>query len=415
MSRRLTFLIVVGMVLGLVVGAICHAELTAPGAAEAAAKGLGLVTTVFLRLVRMIIAPLVLATLIPGIAQMGAAAAIGRVGIKTVGWFLGASLVSLLIGLWMASLLTPGAGLHLPIPPADATSGVAHAISLEDFLIKVFPNSVADAMARNEILQIVVFSIFAGIALGALRERSATLLAVLEQVGAMMLKVTGYVMLLAPLAVFAAIAATVTTHGLGIVKTYGAFVGSFYLSLLILWAALIAAALLVVGRPFGTLLRSLREPLLLAFSTATSEAAYPLTLERLESFGISKRVAGFVLPLGYSFNLDGSMMYCTFATLFLAQAYGIELSIGQRITMVAILLVTSKGIAGVPRASLVVIAATLAYMRIPEAGLLLILGVDQFLDMGRSATNVLGNSVAAAVVAHSEGELTLPVPDLRPA
>jgi Na+/H+-dicarboxylate symporter len=264
---------------------------------------------------------------------------------------------------------------------------------------------VVDAMARNEILQIVVFSVFAGVAIASVKDKALGVVALLEQMAVVMLKVTGYVMMLAPLAVFAALTATITTEGLGILRTYAAFVGSFYAALGLLWAVLAGGAFLVLGRRVLQLLKGVRQPTLLAFSTASSEAAYPQTLFALESFGVSNRVASFVLPLGYSFNLDGSSMYTTFATLFIAQAYGIELSFAQQLVMVLILMLTSKGIAGVPRASLVVIAATLTYFDIPAAGLLLILGVDHFLDMGRSATNVVGNSIAAAVVAKWEGQL----------
>lgn len=403
MARGFTLLILLGMVLGLVVGAVCHQALDA-AAIKTLAANLGLVTDVFLRLIKMIIAPLVFSTLISGVAHMGDAKSIGRVGAKTIGWFLAASVCSLIIGMIMVELLHPGRGLALPAPTATA-AGVQTSLSAREFLAHVFPASVVDAMAKNEILQIVVFSLFAGVALGSIGERAAGLVSLIEQIAQVMLKITGYVMKTAPIAVFAAVASTVATQGLGILVTFAAFVGGFYLSLAILWLLLFAASSVVIGRRAGKLFAAIRAPTLLAFSTASSEAAYPRTLEQLERFGVSNRVASFVLPLGYSFNLDGSMMYCTFASLFIAQAYGIDLSWSQRITMLLLLMVTSKGIAGVPRASLVVIAATLPYFHIPEAGLVLILGVDHFLDMGRSATNVIGNSVAAAAVAKWEGEL----------
>jgi Na+/H+-dicarboxylate symporter len=260
-------------------------------------------------------------------------------------------------------------------------------------------------MARNEILQIVVFSVFVGSAVAALDGKAPLLLTACEQAAAVMLKITSYVMVLAPLVVFAALASTIATSGLGIVLVYAKFIGGFYLSLGILWCVLLAASILAVGRRVGALTQTIREPMLLAFSTATSEAAYPYLLSGLQKFGVPRRIVSFVLPLGYSFNLDGSTMYCTFASLFIAQAYGIHLSIGQQITMMALLMITSKGIAGVPRASLVVIAATLPVFNLPEAGLLLIIGVDHLLDMGRSATNVVGNSVAAVIVARWEGKL----------
>ena len=405
MPRRFTLYIVAGMVLGLIAGWACHASLHDAAAQNDAAGYFSLLTDVFLRLIKMIIAPLVIATLIGGIAHMGDAASVGRVGLKTIGWFLTASIVSLIIGMTLATLLHLGSGLHLSVATVAGAPDVQSSLSLKDFMAHVFPSSVIDAMGKNEILQIVVFSIFAGVAMGALGDRVSGLLKLVEEIGHLMLKVTNYVMLFAPFAVFGAIASTVTTQGLGILATYAAFVGWFYFGLALLWALILLAGFLVIGPRVTTLFRSLREPLLLAFSTATSEAAYPQTLERLEAFGVSNRIASFVLPLGYSFNLDGSMMYCTFATLFIAQAYGIDLTLVQKATMLLVLMITSKGIAGVPRASLVVIAATLSYFKIPEAGLVLIIAVDHFLDMGRSTTNVLGNSIAASAVARWEGDL----------
>jgi Na+/H+-dicarboxylate symporter len=276
--------------------------------------------------------------------------------------------------------------------------------TLEDFVGHIFPSSIIDAMARNEILQIVVFSLFVGTAVATLDDKAPELLVLVDQIAAVMLKVTGFVMKLAPLAIFAALAATVTTEGVGILVTYAKFIGGFYLSLGILWALLLIAAVVFGGWKSIGLFPAIREPVLLAFSTASSEAAYPKTLQIVQQFGVSRRIVSFVLPLGYSFNLDGSMMYCTFATLFIAQAYGVHMSIAQQVVMLLILMITSKGIAGVPRASLVVIAATLTYFRLPAEGLALILGVDHLLDMGRSATNVVGNSVASVVVGRWEGE-----------
>ncbi len=406
MARRFTLYVVVAMLLGIAVGAACHATITDPAALKALGGYFAVATDAFLRLIKMIIAPLVFSTLCVGIAHMGDFGRLGRVGLRTLGWFLFASLVSLVLGILMVTALAPGAALALPVPAGDAQSGIAATgLTVRDFVAHLVPRSIAEAMAANEILQIVVFSVFFGVALAALGERARQLIEVIEQLAQVMLKVTGSVMLAAPVAVFAAIAAVVTTQGLAILLTYGRFIGGFYLSLATLWAVLFGLGFLVLGRRVGALARLIREPVLLAFSTASSEAAYPKTLEQLGRFGVAERTASFVLPLGYSFNLDGSMMYCTFATLFIAQAYGIALSLGQQLSMLLLLMVTSKGMAGVPRASLVVIAATLAHFHIPEAGLVLILAVDQFLDMGRSATNVVGNSVATAVVAKWEGEL----------
>jgi Na+/H+-dicarboxylate symporter len=413
LKRFLPALIAGAMILGVLTGYLINTQLS-PDDAKAAAGNLSIITDIFLRLIRMIIAPLVFSTLVVGIAHMEDSAAIGRVGVKTLGWFMLASLVSLTLGLIMVHLLQPGAGLALPPPEAQANVATT-GFSLKEFIAHLVPTSIFDAMARNEILQIVVFSVFVGSAVAALDGKAPMLLTACEQIAAVMLKITGYVMVMAPLVVFAALASTVATSGLGIVVTYAKFVGGFYFSLGLLWVVLLAFSFLAVGRRITALLQEIREPILLAFSTATSEAAYPYLLSGLPKFGIPRKIVSFVLPLGYSFNLDGSMMYCTFASLFIAQAYGIHLSIAQQITMLALLMVTSKGIAGVPRASLVVIAATLPVFHLPEAGLLLIIGVDHLLDMGRSATNVVGNSVAAVIVSRWEKQLSAPalVPDTQ--
>ena len=405
-KSKLTTWIFIGMVAGIFVGWLDHELLPTPEMAKTVAGYISLFTDIFLRLIKMIIAPLVFSTLVVGVAHMGDTAAIGRIGLKTMGWFITASFLSLVLGLVLVNLLQPGASLNLPLPDVNASSTLkTSSMSLKEFVTHLVPRSAFEAMANNEILQIVVFSLFFGIAAAAFGEKTKTMVTWIEELSHIMLKVTGYVMALAPIAVFAAMAAIVTTQGLGILWTYGKFMGQFYLGIVILWGLLALAGFLFLGPRIGRLISLIKEPILLAFSTASSEAAYPKTLEQLERFGASKKITSFVLPLGYSFNLDGSMMYCTFATLFIAQAYKIPLDLGQQFTMLLILMVTSKGMAGVPRASLVIIAATLAQFNIPEAGLLLILGIDQFLDMGRSATNVVGNSVATAVVAKWEGEL----------
>ncbi|MBM3514734.1 MAG: dicarboxylate/amino acid:cation symporter [Alphaproteobacteria bacterium] len=399
MRRGFTLQIVAGMVLGIVVGAVANQALADAAAAKAVAGYLSIVTDIFLRLIKMIIAPLVLSTLVTGIVHVGDSSSLGRLGVFTIGWFICASIVSLCLGLLLVNALEPGVGLGLPLPETGAEVAIkGTALTLKEFITHLVPRSFFEAMANTEILQIVVFSVFTGVALSAMGEAAKPIVDILDRVVAMTLLIVGYVMRFAPFAVFAAIAATVTIQGLGILVTYLKFVGGFYLALAILWAFLVAAGFVMLGPSVINLTRLIREPLLLSFSTASSEAAYPKTLEGLEKYGVPPRIASFVLPLGYSFNLDGSMMYCTFATVFIAQAYGIELSLAQEITMLLILMVTSKGMAGVPRASLVVIAATLAQFGIPEAGLLLILAVDQFLDMGRSATNVVGNAIATAVV-----------------
>ena len=411
MAKRLTRYILIALLLGIIAGWAINAAIDdgTPASAErlkSIADYLSIVTALFLRLIKMIIAPLVFSTLVAGIAHMGDVAALGRVGARSISWFILASLVSLTLGLVLVSVLQPGVGLNLPLPPATATSGVeTAAFNLKDFISHLVPASIFEAMSTNEILPIVIFSIFFGVALTAVGEKGKPIVRGVEALVRVMLQVTDYIMRFAPFAVFTAVASALAERGPQIIATLGKFVGSFYLGLFILWAVLIGAAFVIVGPRTRHLVRYIRDPVVLAFSTASSEAAYPRTLEALDRFGVPPRIASFVLPLGYSFNLDGSMMYMTFATIFIAQAYGIDLSIGQEITMLLVLMITSKGMAGVPRASLVVIAATMSMFRIPEAGLLLILAVDHFLDMGRSATNVVGNAVAASVVARWEGDL----------
>jgi Na+/H+-dicarboxylate symporter len=405
--NKLTAMILVSMLVGILTGHLYRSNVTDPAAITAFASNISILTDIFLRLIKMIIAPLVFSTLVVGIAKMGDSQTVGRVGIKAMAWFMTASLVSLALGLVMVNLLQPGVGLNLPLPDVAAKSGIsATAITLKDFITHAIPKSVVEAMATNEILQLVIFSLFFGVAAAGLGEKSKPVVDVMESIANIMLKVTGYVMNFAPFAVFGAITALIAKQGLGILLTYGTFVGEVYGSILILWVILLLMGSLFLGRRVLSLPKFIREPILLAFSTASSEAAYPKTLQGLKRFGCSEKISSFVLPVGYSFNLDGSMMYCTFATMFIAQAYGIEISISQQITMLLLLMVTSKGMAGVPRASLVVIAAAMAQFNIPEAGLLLLLGVDHFLDMARSATNVMGNAIASSVVAKLEGELT---------
>jgi len=406
--NRLTTWILVGLVLGIATGYVANTSLADP---KGFADIMSLVTTLFLRLIKMIIAPLVFSTLVVGIAKMGNAAEVGRIGVKALGWFIIASLLSLTLGLILVNLFRPGDAMALSgtLPSTTASSGItASGLTLKDFITHLVPTSIADGMAKNEILQIVIFSIFFGTGAAAVGARATPLIDAIDGAAHIMLKVTGYVMNFAPFAVFAAVAGVVATSGLSVLATYGKFMGEFYLGIVLLWVILITIGVLFVGPRLFKLLGLLREPTILAFTCASSEAAYPKTLEGLERFGVKNRLAAFVLPIGYSFNLDGSMMYCTFASVFIAQAYGIELALSTQMTMMLVLMLTSKGMAGVPRASLVVIAATLSQFHIPEAGLLLLLGIDHFLDMGRSATNVIGNGIATAVVAKWEGDLTDP-------
>ena len=401
MNRIFAYLIIGAMILGVLVGWGVNQYLSADQAA-AAATNLSLITDVFLRLIKMIIAPLVFTTLVAGIAHMEDAASVGRIGVKTMTWFIGASVVSLLLGLVMVQLLQPGAGMDLPQAAlATAPAASTDAFSLHGFVTHLVPTSIFDAMAKNEILQIVVFSLFVGTAVAALDDKAPAVLNLVEQAASIMLKVTEFVMKLAPLAIFAALASTIATQGLEMLAVYAKFVLGFYGSMAILWGLLFVAAAIVLGRRVIPLFKVIRTPALLAFSTASSEAAYPRILDALPTVGVRRRIVSFVLPLG----LDGSMLYCTFATMFIMQAHGVHLSVSQQVFMLLLLMVTSKGIAGIPRASLVVIMATLTYFGLPEAWIAIVLGVDHLLDMGRSATNVVGNSVAAAVVAKWEGEL----------
>ena len=367
---------------------------------------------IFLRLIKMIVAPLVFTTLVVGVAKLGDINSVGRIGGKTLLWFVGASLTSLLLGAILVNVFEPGIAMHLPTPDAGEDIGIAHnGLSLKEFLYHVFPASVIDAMAKNEILQIVVFSLFFGVATAAIGEQGKIVIKAMDAVAHVILKVTGYVMNFAPLAVFGAMTAIIAKQGLSILKTYSIFISEFYFGLLILWLVLGVAGFVVIGKRVADLMRRVKEPILLAFSTSSSEAAFPKTMEELQKFGCKDKIVSFVLPLGYSFNLDGSMMYMTFASLFIAQSYGIHLPVATQISMLLVLMLTSKGIAGVPRASLVVIAGTLATFNIPEAGLALLLGIDPLLDMGRSATNVVGNSIATAVVSKWENSLEDPQKD----
>ncbi|MBB3213488.1 Na+/H+-dicarboxylate symporter [Herbaspirillum sp. Sphag1AN] len=405
-SNKTTRMIMLSMVLGVAVGYLCHRFTADAAAAKELASYFSLVTDAFLRLIKMIIAPLVFATIVSGIAGMDDTSAIGRIGVKALLWFLMASLVSLAIGLLFVNLTQPGIGLSLPLPAADAATGLkTSSLNFKEFFTGIFPKNFFEAMSTNSILQILVFSVFFGVAVGKLPSASTSpMKRWVDNLMDAMLHVTNAVMMLAPIGIFAALAAAVTVQGLDVLLVYGRFIGYFYLALLVLWALLFAAGFAVLKGRAVALVRLIREPIVIAFSTASSEAAYPSLIERLREFGIRKRMVGFMLPLGYSFNLDGSMVYQAFAAVFIAQAFDVHMSLGQQITMLLILMVSSKGMAAVPRGSLVVVAAILPMFGLPESGLLLIMGIDQFLDMGRTATNVLGNSIATAVVAKWEGE-----------
>ncbi|MDF0544799.1 dicarboxylate/amino acid:cation symporter [Sphingobium sp. H39-3-25] len=410
MAKRLTSFILIGMLLGILVGYVTNLMIGDNAAlAKQVAGYFHLLADVFLHLIKMIIAPLVFSTLVAGIAHMGDSTALGRIGGRALAWFIIASLISLSIGLIFVNLFAPGEGLNLVRNGVDA--GVStEGLNLKDFILHIFPTSMIQAMADNQILQIVVFSLFVGVALTAIGDKGKPIVTVIESLVELMLQVTGYVMRVAPFAVFGALASSVTERGLGVLVTFGQLIGEFYLSLAVLWCVLAFAGFIFLGKRMLTLMRYIREPALIAFSTASSEAAYPKMLEQLDRFGVPRRIYSFVLPLGYSFNLDGSMMYAAFATIFIAQAYGIALGIGTQITILLVLMVTSKGIAAVPRASLVVVAATLGQFNLPVEGVAFILAVDHFMDMGRTCTNVIGNAIATAVITKWEGMLEVEEP-----
>lgn len=406
MRKGLTLLVFLATLLGGLFGLAVHAWVRDPAVSAPILATLGLITTIFLRAVKMLIAPLVLATLIAGVGRMGDAGDIGRVALKAMAWFIAGSAVALVIGLAMVELVAPGAGLHLVPGPGDGAAALtAPPMSLTGFLTNLVPTSILDAMARNEVLQIVVFSLLAGIALTQLGEKGKHLLVTTEQLANLVLKMAMFVMNLAPIAVFAAVASAMAINGMEIVSKYFAYVGGFFLALALLWAALMAAGILVLGlKGQKILMKAIREPALIALATTSSESAYPVLLYKLEQIGVSGRIASFVLPLGYSFNLIGSMCYCTFAALFVAQAFDVPLTGWQIAQLLFLIFVASKGIANVPRASLVVVVSLLPYFHLPEAGALLILGVDHFLDMGRTCTNTVATAIAAASVSKWEGD-----------
>ena len=409
-KSRLTLYIMVAMLLGILVGYFIHVY-----ASETFIRDFGpkikLLTTIFLRMVQMIIAPLVFATLVVGIAKLGDLKTVGRVGGKAMVWFISASLVSLLLGLLLVTITKPGAGVNLGNNDAEGIKDLmtkTTEFSLARFVEHVFPRSVVEAMANNEILQLVIFSVIFGIAVTAVGKKGEPITRALDSLSHIVLKMVSYVMKLAPLGVFGAMCAVISVKGLVILKTYAYYIGSFYLGLAALWTLLLFVGYLFLKRRLPVLLRRIADPMAIAFGTASSEAVFPKLVEEMERFGCDSKIVSFVLPLGYSFNLDGSMMYMTFASMFIAQAYNITSvthDLGTQITMLLVFMLTSKGIAGVPRASLVVVLATCGMFNIPPEGIGLVLAIDVFCDMGRTMTNVLGNALATAAVSKWEGQL----------
>lgn len=410
-QNKLFIAIIIALILGVGIGGIVHVKY--PESAEPFSKNIKLLGTVFIRLVQMIIAPLVFTTLVVGIAKMSDIKMIGRVGTKAMLWFISASLVSLFIGLMLVNWLEPGHVTKLPIQDVAAAEDLlksSKSFSMEDFVKHMIPKSLFEAFATNEVLQIVVFAIMFGVALANLGEEySKPVVKLFDIIAHGILKMVGYIMWFAPFGVLGAIAAVVATNGFEIFKVYAIYLRDFFFALGVLWLVLLLVGYFILGNRLFDLLKRIKEPLLIAFSTTSSEAVFPKLVEELEKFGCNSRVVSFILPLGYSFNLDGSMMYMTFASIFIAQIYGIEMTIGQQITMLLVLMLTSKGIAGVPRASLVIIVATCSMFGIPPEGIALILPIDHFCDMGRSMTNVLGNTLATSAVSKWEGQLTEPI------
>jgi Na+/H+-dicarboxylate symporter len=405
--NRLTLYILVAMLAGVILGYIVHRNAT-PAFTTAFADNTKLLTAIFLRLVQMIIAPLVFTTLVVGISKLGDLKTVGRIGGKALLWFVSASLVSLLLGMLLVNVFHPGSVLDLSNADTAAAKdviGTTREFSLSKFVEHVFPKSVIDAMANNEILQLVVFSIFFGVAATSIGDYAKPVVKALEGISHIILKMVGYVMNFAPLGVFGAIAAVIAVKGLEVFKFYGYYLLFFVLGIFLLWSVLLMVGYLILKNRIPTLLKRIAQPLLIAFSTTSSEAVFPKLTEELERFGCREKIVAFTLPLGYSFNLDGSMMYMTFASLTIAQVYGIHLDLPTQLTMLLVLMLTSKGIAGVPRASLVVVTATCSMFNIPPEGIALILPVDHFCDMFRSMTNVLGNALATASVSKWEGEL----------
>jgi Na+/H+-dicarboxylate symporter len=407
LTTHLTKCIMGGMLLGIVVGyAVNQGMLVGVMTTEHWTRSFAMLSTIFLNLIKMLVAPLVLATIISGLAHMNDSAAVGRIGFRAILWFIVASLISISLGLLMVNFFQPGVGVDITAPVKAV--GEVKKLDLFEFIEHVFPKNIITAMGENNVLQVLVFALFAGIGLTAIGEKGKPLVRGAEALAELMLQITGYVMRFAPFAVFGALAKVVAENGLGILATYVELLGEFYLSLALLWALLIGIAFVFLRERAFMLVRYVREPIMIAFSTASSEAAMPKLFEQLDRFGVPRRISGLMLPLGYSFNLDGSMMYASFATIFIAQAYGHDLTIGTQILILLTLMISSKGIAAVPRASLVVIAATLAMFDLPVEGIALVLAIDQFLDMGRTATNVLGNAVATSVITKWEGMLQPP-------
>ena len=404
---NLTIQILLAMLFGALLGIFIHNYYLETDAKFFSNK-LKIAATIFIRLVQMIIAPLVFTTLVVGIAKLGDIKAVGRIGSKALAWFFSASFISLLIGMFWVNILQPGVGLKLgkvDLATASEVTDKTQGFSAQNFVEHIIPKSIVEAMANNEILQIVIFSIFFGLAAASIGSQVKPVINALDKTSHIILKMVNYVMKFAPIGVFGAVAGVFAVKDVNdLLVTYAKFFSSFLIGIGSLWVFLLAVGFLFLGKKMKILFKHIVSPIVIAFGTTSSEAVFPKLTEELERFGIKDKIVSFMLPLGYSFNLDGSMMYMTLASIFIAQVYGIHLDLGTQMTMLLVLMLTSKGIAGVPRASLVVVAATCGMFKIPVEGIALILPIDHFCDMFRSATNVLGNSLATSVIGSLEKE-----------
>jgi proton glutamate symport protein len=388
----LTAWIFIGMAAGIAIG------IAAPGVASR----LSPVSNIFLRLIRSIIAPLIFGTLVYGIAGSGDLKRMGRIGLKAIVYFEAVTTVALFLGLAAVNLVRPGAGLKLA-PTASEAAVPQAAPTVGSVLEHVFPSSIIDAMARGDVLQIVVFAFLFGAACAAIGAKAKPVVAFCESLAEVMFRYTNYVMYLAPLGVGAAIAVTVASKGAGVLFGLGKLILTMYAAQIIFVVLVLGSVAVLFRIPVGAFYRAAREPFLIAFSTASSEAALPRALENMEQFGVPPHIVAFVLPTGYSFNADGSTLYLSLASVFVAQAAGINLSLGQQLLMMLTLMLTSKGVAGVPRQALVLLAGALSTFHLPMEGVAVLLGVDAVLDMARTSVNVVGNCLASAVVARWEG------------
>jgi len=397
--------IFIGLVLGILIGYLWPSSDVNGAHVAGFGEQIKPLADTFLRMIKMIIAPLLFSTLVVGIAGTGDLKAMGRIGLKAIIYFEIATTIALFLGLGLVNFFQPGAGVHIPSMGTDTLKAIQDikAHTGWDMLVTLFPTSVVDAMAKGDILQLVVFSIFFGIGLAAVGQKGKPVLDVLESTAQVMFKFTGYVMKFAPIGVMAAISATVGKMGLGILLTLGKLVLLMYGGLIVFAVIVIGGVSYLIRIPFLTFLRAVREPFLIAFTTASSEAALPKALEVMEKFGCPKNIVGLVLPTGYSFNLDGTTLYLSLASVFVAQLFGVPMGFGQQLIMMLTLMLTSKGVAGVPRAALVVLTATLAQFQLPLEGAAILLAIDQIMDMGRTAVNVMGNCISTAVVARWEG------------